>query len=400
MIESASGTTYKLARAMQALIWIAVLVPLVGGLFWLHALVLGDFVKNHSKAGLGLSYGLAVVLTSLGALGVVALLRTRLTLYDDRFVYHNGLWERTVRLSEIGSVGTVQGQILFYCADHKRILLRLSNAYVFDERFRRFQASLPDKFFLMYQRREHEALADPQLGATETQRRRTLKKHDRRGKYLVAVAAGFGLWGFIYPRPYEALVTVLVLMPVVSAALMFAVPDRVTEKYLGGFFVLPALLIRSTDINLVDQWEPFRPIGVWLFVMIVLLLPKKNGLMMGFGEHRWFGGFSLLMLGAMYSAGAVFVLNRLLDWKSPVGHAVTVEAKRTRPDSDHHMRHYLDLTAWGPHPGRNEVQVGEAWYKVVDTGDTLCVNVHPGALGVAYWQLSWHCQVRSGALTR
>ena len=53
----------------------------------------------------------------------------------------------------------------------------------------------------------------------------------------------------------------------------------------------------------------------------------------------------------------------------------------------HSHTYDLYLPAWGPRPGRNSIEVSSATYSAVSIGDSVCLTLHPGAIGLPWFDV-------------
>ena len=51
----------------------------------------------------------------------------------------------------------------------------------------------------------------------------------------------------------------------------------------------------------------------------------------------------------------------------------------------HSHSYNLNLPAWGPRLGPNSIEVSSATYQAVNVGDSVCLTLHPGAIGLPWF---------------
>jgi hypothetical protein len=97
----------------------------------------------------------------------------------------------------------------------------------------------------------------------------------------------------------------------------------------------------------------------------------------------------LVLLAVMlcsYGYGAGMEINAGLDGAPTQRFPVKVLAKHISSGKGR-ARHVI-IAAWGPKRGPDDVTVGGGFYRAVNVGDTLCVDLHSGALGVPWYRLT------------
>jgi hypothetical protein len=112
-------------------------------------------------------------------------------------------------------------------------------------------------------------------------------------------------------------------------------------------------------------------------VALRTLLPATPGLRAG----------SLLLMFccmSLYAYGGLALANSRLDPTPPERFRVAVLGGRVTHGrrSTHWM---LRLAPWGPRTEPSESRVQSTVYRAVDVGDSVCIDLRPGALGIAWY---------------
>jgi hypothetical protein len=95
----------------------------------------------------------------------------------------------------------------------------------------------------------------------------------------------------------------------------------------------------------------------------------------------------LVLYGGGYGAGAPILVNLRFDRSEGHVYQAPVEAHRVtygRGGPGYSLR----LGAWGPVTDVRSVGVPRAVYFALNPGDTACVSLHPGALGMAWYRIA------------
>jgi hypothetical protein len=97
-------------------------------------------------------------------------------------------------------------------------------------------------------------------------------------------------------------------------------------------------------------------------------------------------GVTVAVIGALYAYGALFVVDINLDG-SPASVVRVAFAGKHEEQGKSGAAHYLDLPAWSPRAKATSVAVARATYDSVHLGDIVCILLHPGALGIAWYEV-------------
>lgn len=101
--------------------------------------------------------------------------------------------------------------------------------------------------------------------------------------------------------------------------------------------------------------------------------------------NRIFFYLFLVLYGAGCGVGAPALINRRFDHSPGQTYQATVEALRFTGGRGG-PSYSLQLGPWGPRTGPSSVPVSRAVYNATHVGDTACVSLHPGALGMAWYR--------------
>jgi hypothetical protein len=109
-------------------------------------------------------------------------------------------------------------------------------------------------------------------------------------------------------------------------------------------------------------------------------------------KHR--GSAALLtLLCVAYGYGAGLEVNALLDRSPPMTYPVVVQSKRASHGKS--TSYHFGLQAWGPFDTGQDVMVPAWRYRQTQIGDTVCVALRAGALGVAWYTVTSCSNVRN-----
>ncbi len=205
---------------------------------------------------------------------------------------------------------------------------------------------------------------------------------------LGIMGAVLSLWALIYPKPYEILIALLVVMPLLAfflSILSKAVYLLETgQDRLNAAFLLPplALAIRvSQDFNFLHLGPLFTAaIAVAAILALIVAIGFREALHTSLKlVVNW---LLIWLLAAIYSYGSIAEANVLLDRSTPRTFTATVVQRRF---SRRHRVLYLQLGPWGPRPEGGDARVTSSLYKAMAPGQIVCVELLPGALKIPWY---------------
>lgn len=340
---------------------------------------------------------LLVLIAAAAAFYVVDNLKSSLVLRADRLEIHE-LWRvRSIRRDDIKTRQVLRPPnspailvLQLNGPDPRRV--RLPLMWATDSAWASWFSNILDVDVEAAKSFEAAVSDDRTLGATAKVRRQRLAGARRLARGAVWTNAGLIAWALLYPRPYELLVVVLVALPWIAVWIMaqapgiyaFNAPRGSAQPDLTVLLLSPGflLMLRAvTDINVLDWqrqmlWAVL--ITVALMIAVVWALPaarKKPGSI----------ALTVVLLLA-YGYGASALWNALLDRSSPTNYSTRVCGKHVT--SGRHRTPELQLEAWGPETSISEVAVAWDLFRSTKIGDYVCVQLHPGALGVPWYRVA------------
>ena len=239
-----------------------------------------------------------------------------------------------------------------------------------------------------------EVESNPRLGATQAQRHQRLRTLRRAGKVVAILGWLVAAWVWFWPHPYEGAMLAAVAVPVFAIALsawssaLFRI-DYWTEDprpSIAALYFAPSLAIfvrALIDINAVDYLGLLLSslvAGALLTALIVFIDKRLHA-------RRWL--ITGIAVGSITLAlGALAQANKLLD-AAPAQTFQTRIADAYVTGGKVHMDE-LELAPWGPYTKPTTAQVSAPFFDSLKAGDTVCVSLHPGALGWRWFGVD-HC---------
>ena len=266
--------------------------------------------------------------------------------------------------------------------------IKLSNFLKTDKEFRTWIQSLPDLDLEKKKtadRERREAIA-------------SLKQHGIAEKTLRRIAGGlsFAAYGLGFASFFErdashALTWALIALPWVAILLVakFApfyrfggprnspIPDLTLALIGPGFFLMLGVLRSVVPVG----WEGPLCLSVLGSAMLAGAAFWRDPWLK---QHRGIA-VVLLLLCCSYGYGAGMQINALLDGSTPQTYRVVVTAKHVSHGKS--TSYHLSLAPWGPRASGQDLMVPYSRYAVLKPGDTVCMLLRAGALGVAWSEL-------------
>jgi hypothetical protein len=213
------------------------------------------------------------------------------------------------------------------------------------------------------------------------------------GYGLSIIGGALGLFVALWrdnPHPLwqGALAAILMLtIPLVVLALVLSSPASFevgrVRRGINGLVALPfaALLLSNLYHAQIDPYWPALPAALAVVVVLPLAWNVRNAP----GVASPFAVLTVVALcTALYGYGATSVVDTQLDF-SP-GEVTPVQVLDKHEYRGRHSHSYdLYLPAWGPRAGRNSIEVSSATYSAVNIGDSVCITLHPGAIGLPWF---------------
>lgn len=393
-MTSSLPRTYVAAGGWRLFLLIVGAALLVGGL----AGTWNPSAESAPGAAL-LLQGISLALAILGATCVAYAVRYRVVLYPHSLEVHGLFKARSLRRDGIAAYRTIQipnapPTIEFIPKDASTRPLQVSQIIRIDKTFRSWLDDIPDQCALDQQRFEEEVEANRLLGKTPQQRRIQLKRLHRQTRYLTIASGALAFWGLLNPRPYEIVMGALIVLPAVAFAIaasskgLIQVNQLVRDKRpsIDSALIGPGIVLALRaflDFHILD-WP------------LALGMALAGGALIALGISRWGVATrkwsAVLLMGFLfcfpYAYGTVVELNFLLGGTAPQQFETIVTGKHQT--SDKHKSWDLTVGPWGPAHDAEDVSVDKLLYESVAVGDTVCVFLFQGALGMN-WILVSSC---------
>jgi hypothetical protein len=235
-----------------------------------------------------------------------------------------------------------------------------------------------------------EAENDPRPGIVRPPRAGRLERARRIAQLARGAMYVTSAWFVLWPVPYALLVAVAAATPWFALFLcrryrgVFAIdkPGRGTHR--GDLTLLLALpggvlaMRAIADSHLVIVGPLFLPsLALWgAMVWCAHAL--------GPGWRGWRNFVLLVFIAFPYAPSTIALADQAFDLAAPTPLRVPVTGKRMSAARGRIL--YLRVPPWGLRRRANEVEVRRELYDSVAAGSRVCLQVHPGALGMPWYE--------------
>jgi hypothetical protein len=214
------------------------------------------------------------------------------------------------------------------------------------------------------------------------------------GYALMALAAAAAIWNLAAPGATAALAAIVLTAAAIAIPAatpeLFEVKGRWGGRGFNGLALLPPMFVAvsGVQVSLVDSLVPWiaAAAGAVAGVTIGLVQMSRPGIV---------GRGQLLLVQALavgaFAFGATSVADARFDPSDGSAARTTVADKYVGHGRS--TSYNLKLAPWGPVSDVRTVSVSSTTYDALNPGDPVCLTLHPGGLGLAWYVLA-DCQGR------
>jgi hypothetical protein len=205
-------------------------------------------------------------------------------------------------------------------------------------------------------------------------------------------------WFLFYPKPYEILFTIILILPIVGLVLhghakpsltslitILKKENGETDYNTASFIVLPALILilrMFLDYEIENLFELLIKglIALVIFLLVVSIFYKdiEND-----NKHQFTTYFVLIGNMAIYCFATIYGINCVYDNSKPEIYKSVVVDKSIY--SGKHTSYYLLVEPWSDNSDNNKIKVTEQKFYLTKIGDTATIERRTGLL-----KIPWH----------
>jgi hypothetical protein len=366
-------------------------IAMAGGLFAIWYSVSGGGLTFRETTALELGGSFFVL---IGLYLILDTVKSKVILYHEKIEVHDLLPTRRLWRDEILGRRIIQGPhnsrtllLIPRSASQKKIKLPL--ILQTDASFWSWMSTIPDLDAAELLQSETEIATDPRLGSTPEERLKQLARSRKIATTLTTVSIAVGTWGWMYPRPYYLAITALAVLPWITILLvarsggLYTIDERVNDvrPNLALPFILPGfvLMIRALyDIQVLYWIQALTVAVVGAVLLVGAAVVAKDRL-----RTRPFLMAVRFVLVMAYGYGAGIEVDALLDRAAPETFNAVVTRKYV--STGRHTTREFVLSPWGPREEPNNVSVHPSFYEMIKSGDTVCVDLHSGAIAIPWY---------------
>jgi len=216
-------------------------------------------------------------------------------------------------------------------------------------------------------------------------------------EWISLVLAG---WFFIYPRPYEILFSLLLLMPIIglllngisgrpsiASLIQITNKNKGADKYdIADFIDVPAWII--TLRVLIDfEFENFYSMiipGIISSILILILLFSTHSLIINSTKDKSWIVLSIVTNILIYSFAATYGANCVYDHSQPKVYSAKVIDKQISKGR-RHTTYYLKVEAWGHHYDPENITVTKNQYNETKIGQYVNIDYKKGFFNIPWY---------------
>lgn len=349
---------------------------------------------NASKTGS--SHAVVLPVLPFAALGLYLIaygLRLRLVLEGTRIDVRNVFTEKSADLSQIEgfrTYSTRNGNYKQFFLKEGRGKITLTDSFAVDDDFRAWLQQVVD----LDQRDRDALLAEisqqQELGATPEERLGALSQA-RTWNIVLCVVAGAAVVALFAGPALLHLFAAMVLaltplgawMLLQRSPLLYSLFKQKSDPRADLTFALMIAGFGLFSTGLKVNFVTAQPL---LLLIVPVGLAYVAGFFAAADKSISFAGtmIGLLVFAGFYGYGLAVVADTAADHSAPVAYTTEVVGKHISHGKSTH--YYLHLAPWGPMTGINRLSVSGSKYDAYSIGDSVCLELHAGALHAPWYQ--------------
>lgn len=216
--------------------------------------------------------------------------------------------------------------------------------------------------------------------------------------WLEYISMGLCLWFLFYPKPYEVLLVILLLLPFIGmflnglekpsiASLVEINRGSKNEYDVADFIDLPAyvILIRTLMDFETDSFLAILTAGAVALVTICVFLLVTHQKISQSNKDKWWIYSSIIFSFFLYSFSAVVAINCAFDASKPkVFETVVLDKYISRGK---HTSYYIKVKPWGHHYDSESIKVAPSDYSEYQVHQNVNIDYKEGLLGIPWYYL-------------
>lgn len=218
--------------------------------------------------------------------------------------------------------------------------------------------------------------------------------------WLEKFAIGVFFWALFFPKPYELVMGILLLLPILgiiingfqkpSIVSLVEIPKNDKGKHdVADFIDLPAIAICIRvllDFEFDNLYSLVVP-GTIGFVLMLLILFLTHRLIDHSVKDKWWIYTMLIFNVFLYSYGATYAINCTYDFSEPKIYSTEIIDKNTSRGRRGRISYYIKVAPWGHHYDKEKIRVSAEQYKTMQIGDNAEIALRKGVFNIPWYNV-------------
>jgi hypothetical protein len=321
------------------------------------------------------------------------LLRSRTAFYPDRVEKRDLFTEASMQRADIAGYRMITGRNRTTAVQFvsRRDGDKPLKVYLYGDsgEFKGWRGDMPDLDQVDKAAATAQLMANPDLGATPDERAARLVLLKRIAGGFLAVSIAIAIWVWFWPVPYALAVCAALALPLVAlglvwwskGALVLTATAAEPRPSVGiGLGCGAVLALQAMEIG-TDNWQVAAMLGLAVAVALGGVVYALQTRWKVVGAKAW----PLLLFPLAYGWGAVMTIDKAADLAPPKRYVVTVEKMWVSHGKS--TSWHVTVSPWGEHRAPDDMTVSHDLYAQLNTDGAACVDLHPGGLGIAWYEL-------------
>lgn len=218
--------------------------------------------------------------------------------------------------------------------------------------------------------------------------------------WLEYIAIGLSAWFLFYPKPYNILLIILLLMPFIgmflnglekpSIASLVEIDREAKNEYdVADFIDIPAwvILIRVLVDYETDSFLAIIIAGTVAFIAICLFLLVTHQQINDSNKDKWWIYSSIIFSFFVYSYSSVVAVNCRFDNSKPKVYETEIIDKHIHRGRRGRRTYYVRVKPWGHHYDAENISVTQSDYEMLNISQKVNIDYNEGLLGIPWYYI-------------
>lgn len=219
--------------------------------------------------------------------------------------------------------------------------------------------------------------------------------------WLEWVTIGFAALFFIYPEPYDTLLGILLVIPILgmlingldrpsmATLVQVSAGKNGEDKYDVADFIDVAAWVILFRVFIDYEFESYYSMIIpgtvsCIIILAILFLTHKR--IENSTRNRWWIYTSLIFNVCLYSYAGTYAANCTYDYSKPAVYEAEVVNKRISKGR-RSTSYQVEVTPWGHHHDTEEITVSRIQYNKIEVGEKVKIDLKEGLFGIPWYYL-------------